>query len=165
MILRLSLLALAATPAFAEATLEGRTVTLFTLTYEDPAKPLYVAEGETVIVGDGVEFGLLPEGVQNGLDVVPVRVNISKSRIEFDYAVTEPGWFTPAKFNGYVMRFDLDCTLFTGAAIDREFSTLPLAEDALSVRSNELMINTEGLTHDEGSHFAVDVEVMDCPLS
>ncbi len=156
---------LLATPATADATLNGRTVTLSTLTYDEPEAPLYIGEGETVIVSDEVEFGLEPEGVVNGMDIVPVRVNIAAKRIEFDYSHTEPGWFVTAEFNGYLLHFDIDCTLFTGARIDRAFSTLPLAEDALSVEDNTLRINVSGLEFTRKSRFAVDIAVMDCPLS
>ena len=37
------------------------------------------------MVGDGVEFGLGPEGAQNGLDVVPVEIEILPRRIEISY--------------------------------------------------------------------------------
>jgi hypothetical protein len=156
--------AVLAGPALAEATLAGRTVTLSTLTYDDPARPLYVGQGETVIVTDAVEFGLDREGVQNGLDVVPVRINIDARRIEFDYSGTDPGLFATADFNGYILTFEVDCTLFTGASIDREFSTLPLAKDALSFSRDTLRINGSGLAYDRKSRFAVDLEVTDCPL-
>lgn len=159
------LLFLSAFPVWAEATLNGRTVTLSTLTYDEPDLPLYIGKGETVIVSDAVEFGLEREGVKNGLDIVPVQVNISSSRISFDYSGTDPGVFAIAKFNGYLLRFELDCTLFTWAEIDREFSTLPLAPDALSVVDNTLRINASGLEFNRDSRFAVDIEVMDCPLS
>jgi len=58
-------------------TLEGRLVT-FTGRDLEPARgrPFLLARGRTVTVGEGLEFGLEPEGLTGGLDVVPVTVEI-----------------------------------------------------------------------------------------
>lgn len=157
--------AVAVGPVSAQATLNGRTVTLSTLTYNDPDYPLYIGRGKTVIVSDAVEFGLEREGVQNGMDIVPVRVNVEAQRIEFDYSQSSPGVFSDAEFNGYLLTFEVDCTLFTGASIDWMFTTLPLEKDALSFSTNTLYINVEGLEFDRQSRLAVDLAVTECPIS
>ncbi len=164
MIRLLALLALTGA-ANAETSLQGRTVTFSVLTYDDPAKPLFVGQGETVVVGDGVEFGLLAEGSQNGLDVQPVLVDIGPSRIEVAYSLTPRGQLFRAAFNGYVLRFETECALFADAAIDRAFTNIALADDAVSVKGGTLMINVAALSYTPESRFAIDLGVADCPLS
>jgi hypothetical protein len=163
--MRLALaLLVAATPALAEGDLTDRTVTLRTLAYDDPARPIYDGQGRTVIVGQGVEFGMGPEGSQNGLDVVPVQVDLFPRRIEFTYPGVS-GAFATAAFNGYVLTFPVDCALFEGAVIDPAFTNMPLAPDALTVLPQELRLNVSGLTYAPGLQVAIDLQVTDCPLS
>lgn len=158
---------LAALPAQAGAdgTLEGRSVTLRVLTYDIPEDPWFEGQGQTVSVGAMVEFGLELEGAQNGLDVVPVQVNVSARRIELSYHATPPGAFVPARFNGYELQFDTDCALFDAASLDREKTTLPLDDNALTMRGGSLFINVQGLEYDQSSRIAVDLSVADCPMS
>lgn len=154
-----------AVAAYADPTLYGRTVTLYSMAYDDPEQPLYVGPTRTVVVSDAVEFGFESDVVQNGLRMVPVLVNIDKSRIEFDYVNSEAGTFATAKFNGFILKFEADCTLFTGAAIDWMYTTLPLEKGALSIDRNTLKVNASGLYHDHESRLAIDLAVTDCPIS
>lgn len=165
MVLAAAVAAQIAGPAGAQGGLVDRVVTFSTLTYDVPEKPLYVGKGRTVLVGDGVEFGLEPEGVQNGLDVVPVMVNIGATRVEVDFSFTPPGHFVTSTFNGYLLSFETECALFLGARVDPAATNLPLAADAVSYDRTEVRINVSGLAFDRSSRIAVDLEVADCPLS
>lgn len=157
-------LALLATAASAGGTLEGRSVTLNVMTYDDPAAPLLESNGVTAKVGSGVEFGMGPEDGQNGFDVLPVQVQIGASRIELGYGAGS-GTFWPASFNGYVLRFQADCVVFTAARIDRAATTLPLADSALRLTGDALYINVSGLDYGPKSRLAIDLDVADCALS
>lgn len=166
MILRsAAVLCLAALPVFAEGTLEGRTVTLNVLTYDDPAVPLLESHGRTVTVGRGVEFGMGPEGWTNGLDVVPVQVEIEPSRIEFSYGGDYEGTFWPAGFNGYVLRFEAGCALFLGATLDTAETTMDVTADDVRIAPRTLFINVAGRDYGPGKRLAVDLDVEDCPMS
>lgn len=159
-------IALLAGPALAGGTLEGRLVTLNVLTYDDPADPILESTGRTVQVGGGVEFGMGPEGAQNGFDVVPVQVEIRPQRIELSYGAGA-GNFWPAAFNGYVLRFaaPADCALFTGARIDREASTMPLQDTDIRVTRDAVYINVAGRDYGPEARLAIDLGVADCTLS
>ncbi len=148
----------------AEPTLQGRLVSFNVLTYDDPAKPFLQAQGRTVQVGDGIEFGLEPEGIINGLEVVPVTVQIGPRRIELEYK-RGTGVMFDAKFNGYVLRFETDCALFEGVSIDTEFSTMPITPAAIHTERGALFINMAGLDYTPGKRFALDLVVGDCALS
>ena len=155
---------LLATPALADNTLRERIVTLSVLSYDDPLKPLFEGAGQTVVVGDGVEFGLGPTGAQNGLDVAPVRVDIGPRRIEVQF--TQPmGLLLDTTFNGYVLAFATDCALFESAHVDAAATTLPLTDADITVQGGRLYINVAGLPFTDRSRFAIDLEVADCPLS
>jgi hypothetical protein len=158
-----ALLMLLAASALAGGTLQGRLVTLNTLTYDDPAQPLLESRGQTVRVGDGIEFGMGPEGIQNGLDVVPVRIEILPARIEIGYE-TGTGSFWPAKFNGYVLRFAADCALFTAAHVDAAATTMAVTDADLRVTNNALYINVAGRAFGPDAHLAIDLAVSDCLL-
>lgn len=152
-----------ALPALAEGSLEGRMVTLNTLTYDDPAKPLLESRGQTVRVSEGVEFGLGPEGAQNGLDVVPVRIEILPRRIELGYDAGQ-GQFWPAVFNGYVLRFAADCALFTGAHVDPAATTMAVSDADIRVTNTAIFINVAGRAFGPSEHLAIDLAVSDCLL-
>lgn len=159
-------LSLAVLPADAAGTLEGRIVTLNTLTYDDPAAPLFESEGRTVKVGGGVEFGMGPEHRGSFLDVVPVTIEITPSRIEFTYPPEAGrGAFYAARFNGYVLRFATDCALFERIAVDRAFTTLPVTEDDIFADRGALYINVEDMAYGPEARLALDLSVADCPLS
>jgi hypothetical protein len=157
----LALAALLAAPVQA-GTLEGRLVTFTVETWDVRDAPLLAARGRTVTVGEGVEFGLEPEGLTGGLDVVPVTVEIGPTRIELSYP-RGIGRFYVSKFNGYVLRFETDCALFESVAIDPAGTTMPGAE--IWAETGALYINVSGLGYGPEAKLALDLEVADCPLS
>lgn len=162
--IRAGLLAcLLATPV-AAGTLDGRLVTFTVMTWDDPAAPYLQAQGRTVTVGEGVEFGLEPEGLTGGLEIVPVQVEIGPTRVELTYPAAT-GQFWTAAFNGYVLRFETECALFTGWAIDRGFTTLPVRDSDIFTDRGALYINVAGLDYGPTARLAVDLEIADCPLS
>ncbi len=143
-------------------TLEGRLVTFTVETWDDRAAPLLVARGRTVVVGQGTEFGLGPEGFTGGLDVVPVAVEIGPNRIELSYP-EGIGRFHEARFNGYVLRFETDCALFQRVAVDPAGTTMKVTE--VWAETGALYINVSGLGYGPKARLALDVEVADCPMS
>lgn len=157
-------LVLAALPAMAEDTLEGRLVTFSVFTYDEPAQPFLQARGKTVMVGQGVEFGLGPEGFTGGLDVVPVTVEIGPSRIELSYPLGS-GQFYASTFNGYVLRFETECALFQLVAIDTKATTMPLSQTDIHAETGALFINVSGRDYGPDKHIALNVVVADCPSS
>jgi hypothetical protein len=165
MIRALTLALLLAGPAFSQGTLEGRVVTFSVLAYDDPDAPIFVGHGATVQVGQGVEFGLRPEGAQNGVDVAPVTVDISPTRVEVRFDQGIGGKLLTAAFNGYVLRFAGDCALFESVRIDKAATNIPLPAQALRTEKGTLFVNVSGLEYTRDSHFALDIDVTDCPLS
>lgn len=165
--MRLALaLTLLAAPALAQGTLEGRVVTLGGLAYDDPAAPLAVVPGRTVTVGQGVEFGIPAQRLDNGLGVVAVQVEITPSRIELTYPPPAgTGDFLVSAFNGYVLSFETDCVLFDAIAVDRAFTTLPVDDGDIFADRGTLYINVAGLRYGPEARLAVDLSVADCPLS
>jgi hypothetical protein len=161
MIRALALALLLAAPVQA-GTLEGRLVTFGVETWDDPAAPLLVARGRTVMVGTGVEFGLGPQGFTGGLDVVPVTVEIGPTRIELSYP-RGIGRFYEARFNGYVLRFETECALFEAVAVDPAATTMEVTE--VWAETGALYINVSGLGYGPEARLALDLEVADCPLS
>lgn len=151
-----------ASPALG-GTLEGRTVTFTVETWDDRERPYLQAQGRTVTVGEGVEFGLEPEGLTAGLDIVPVTVEIGPTRIELSYPAAGSGRFFEAAFNGYVLRFATECALFDRVAIDPAGTTLPVAE--VWAETGALYVNVSGLAYGPEATLALDLEVADCPLS
>jgi hypothetical protein len=152
---------LLAVPA-AAGTLEGRLVTFTVETWDQRDQPFVQARGRTVTVGQGVEFGLEPEGLTGGLDVVPVTVEIGPTRIELSYP-RGIGRFYEATFNGYVLRFETECALFENVAIDPAGTTMPVKE--VWAETGALYINVSGLGYGPTATLALDLEVADCPLS
>jgi hypothetical protein len=143
-------------------TLEGRLVTFTVETWDQRDQPYVQARGRTVTVGQGVEFGLEPEGLTGGLDVVPVTVEIGPTRIELGYPGAA-GRFYEATFNGYVLRFETECALFQSVAIDKAASTMTVTEIWAEVGA--LYINVSGLEYGPEATLALELEVADCPLS
>jgi hypothetical protein len=121
-----------------------------------------VARGRTVVVGQGTEFGLGPEGFTGGLDVVPVAVEIGPNRIELSYP-KGIGRFYEARFNGYVLRFETDCALFQRVAVDQAGTTMKVTE--VWAETGALYINVSGLGYGPEARLALDLDVADCPLS
>ncbi|GHC66211.1 hypothetical protein [Neogemmobacter tilapiae] len=163
--IRALFLLLLASPAMADGTLEGRLVNFSVLVYDDPARPIFVGQGRTVQVGQGVEFGLDREGAQNGVDVVPVAVDISPQRIEVEFLPGVQGELLTAAFNGYVLHFETDCALFEKVGIDREFTTMAMTDADIQTEVSTLFINMSGKTFVPGQGFGLNVQVADCPLS
>jgi hypothetical protein len=155
---------LCATQALAGGTLEGRTVTLNVLTYDDPARPILESIGRTVVVGPGIEFGMGPEFRTPGFDVVPVEVEIGPQRIAFSYG-EGAGQFWTAAFNGYVLRFVTDCALFERVTIDRAETSMPLTEADIRTDVGALYINVAGRDYGPKVRIVLDLVVTDCPLS
>jgi hypothetical protein len=143
-------------------TLEGRLVTFTVETWDQREAPYVEARGRTVTVGQGVEFGLEPEGLSGGLDVVPVTVEIGPTRIELSYPDAGQGRFYRARFNGYVLRFETECALFENVAVDPA-SSMPVTE--VWAETGALFINVSALEYGPGATLALDLEVADCPLS
>lgn len=159
----LALLAIAP-PAGADS-LIGRTAAFSTLAYDVPDQPRYQGQIHTATISDAVEFGLQPEGVQNGLDVVPVLVDISARRIEIDFSPSPPGFLVDAVFNGYVLSFAPDCLVFGEAHVDTGFTTLPVRDADLTLEGRTLYLNVEGLFYDRTSRIGIDLDVTDCPIT
>lgn len=155
-------LALALAGPTAAGTLDGRLVTFTVETWDQREAPYLRARGRTVTVGRGVEFGLEPEGLTGGLDVVPVTVEIGPSRIELGYPRGR-GRFFEAAFNGYVLRFETDCALFEAVTVDPAGTTMPVRE--IWAETGALYINVSGLDYGPEARLALDIEVADCPLS
>ena len=143
-------------------TLEGRLVTFTVETWDVRDRPYLQAQGRTVTVGQGVEFGLEPEGLSGGLDVVPVAVEIGPTRIELSYP-RGIGRFFEATFNGYVLRFETECALFEKVAIDSAATTMKVTE--FWSEGGALFINVSGLGYGPEAKLALDLEVADCPMS
>ena len=160
-----ALLALIAAPALAqEGSLAGREVLFSILTLDNPKEPLFSSSDYVAVVGPGPEFGMVREGTAFGLSSVPVLVDLGPARLDLSYPGELPGQFMHARFNGYVLRFPIDCVLITGAAIDPAATTLPLTNDDLIVSPQTLEINVAGHTYDESTRIGVLIDVMDCPI-
>jgi hypothetical protein len=143
-------------------TLEGRLVTFSVETWDIRETPILIAKGRTVMVGQGVEFGLGPQGFTGGLDIVPVTVEIGPTRIELTYP-QGLGRFYDSRFNGYVLRFETECALFENVAIDPAATTMNVTE--VWAETGALYINVTGLDYGPEARLALDLEVADCPLS
>lgn len=159
----LAVLLLSTAPALATGTLEGRMVTLNVLTQDDPAQPILESRGQTVVVGDGVEFGMGPEFIHPDLDVVPVQVEIGPSRIEFSYGGIS-GEFYQATFNGYVLQFAVDCALFRSVRIDEAATTMPVTLDDIRTEGGSLFVNVAGRLYGPQMTLALEFEVDECLL-
>lgn len=143
----------------------GRSVALAVQVYNDPAKPLFYGRLHLRAIGDGVEFDLDREGPQNGLDVIPVFIDVRARSIVIDYSPTPATELFPAKFNGYVIEFETECDLLRGARIDWEGTNLPVAADALTVEADMLHVNLEGLPVAPSSRVEIDLDLGDCPAA
>lgn len=152
-----------ATPVTA-GTLEGRLVTFTVMTWDDPSQPYVQAKGKTVTVGEGLEFGLGPEGLTGGLDVVPVEVEIGPTRVELTYPKGF-GIFYKAGFNGYVLRFETECALFESFRIDSAFTTMAVTDADVFTDKGALYINVSDRRYGAEQRLAIDLQVADCPLS
>ena len=156
---------MAQTAAAAAGGLLDRTVTFGALAYDDPDMPIYVGQRHPATVSDGIEYGLGPEGQQNGWDIVPSIIDIRDNQIILTYPDTVSGAFPEPGFNGYVLDFLTECVLFNGAEQDVENSTIELDEDAIFVEGSKLFVDVGGLEYGPHVFVVVNVDVADCPLS
>ncbi|UOM33762.1 hypothetical protein [Acuticoccus sp. I52.16.1] len=154
----------AAVPAAADS-LIGRTAAFNVLAYDDPRHPRYQGLVHTATITEQVEFGLIPEGVQNGLDVVPVTVDISAHRIEISFTPSPPGLIADATFNGYVLSFTPDCLIFNTARVDTRTTTLPVSDADITLNGRTLYVNLEGLAYESTSRVDIELDVTDCPVT
>lgn len=163
--MRLAALAICAAQPLVAGGLMERTVTFGALAYDDKSAPIYVGERHPAVVGMGIEYGLGPEGTQNGWDIVPSIIDIRDQQIIVTYPDTVAGTFPDAEFNGYVLDFLTDCVLFNDAEQDLENSTVDLAEDAIFVEGSKLYVDLAGQQFGPETFVVVTVDVADCPLS
>lgn len=164
-----TILALLSTPASVQSgTLEGRLVTFSVETWAEGGARTFGTEGPSVLVGDAVEFGMAPEGRSNGLELVPVTVEIKPERIEITYP-DDPLFpdqrFVEAAFNGYVLRFAADCALFDRVEIDRSFTTMAISDSDIRTDQGALYINVSGRSFGREARIGLDLSVADCPMS
>ncbi|MBT8410924.1 MAG: hypothetical protein KJP02_03885 [Octadecabacter sp.] len=151
--------------AAAAGGLMDRTVTFGALAYDDRAAPIYVGERHPAQVSNTIEYGLGPEGSQNGWDIVPAIIDIRDRQVIVTYPDTVDGTFPEAEFNGYVLDFLTECVLFNGAGQDLENSTAVLQYDAIFVEGSKLYVDMGGLDYGPELFVVVNVDVADCPLS
>ena len=142
-----------------------RTVTFGVLAYDETEVPIYIGERHPAVVTSNIEYGLEPEGQQNGWDIVPAIVDIRDQQIIVTYPDTVGGIFPEPEFNGYVLDFLTDCVLFNGAGQDVENSTVELDDDAIFVEGSKLYVNMAGQNYGPQTFIVVNVDVADCPLS
>jgi hypothetical protein len=145
--------------------LEGRTVTFGGLLYEETEDdPTFLGERHIAVVGPGVEYGLGPEGPQNGWDIVPAIVDISDQRVTITYPDIPGADFPELRFNGYVLDFLTDCVLFAGARVDKRVSSGDFSDADVFTKGARLYIDMSGHAYGPGIKYAVDLDVMDCPI-
>lgn len=157
-------LTLAASGAGAEG-LMGRDVTFGALAYEDRDAPIYIGDRHPARVSDQVEYGLGPEGVQNGWDIIPAIIDIRANQIVITYPDMIPGQFPEIAFNGYVLDFLTECVLFNGAEQNLDLSTEPLTDGAVFTEISQLYIDMSGVTFGPETFIVIDLDVAPCPLS
>lgn len=145
--------------------LMDRNVTFGALAYDDPDAPIYVGDRHPAQVSGAIEYGLGPEGMQNGWDIVPAIIDIRDTQVILTYPDTVGGTFPEPVFNGYVLDFLTDCVLFNGAAQDLENSTAVLDDDAIFVEGSRLFMDLGGQDFGPQTFIVVNVDVADCPLS
>ncbi|SHJ12179.1 hypothetical protein [Wenxinia saemankumensis] len=155
---------LAAPQASQAEGLLGRTVVFTVEVWDDPQAPLLESGAYTARVGPGAEIEMTEEGWL-GMNVVPVTIDISDSRVTFSYEGDWTGTFYPSAFNGYVMRFAGECALIERAKPVAEGSTQPVPAEAVSFGSQELRLNVAGLSHAPGERIEIALRVADCPVS
>ena len=158
------LLACLAAPVAAEGLMD-RNVTFGALAYDDPDAPIFVGQRHPAKVSDAIEYGLGPEGSQNGWDIIPAIIDIRAHRVVITYPEIEPELFPVLEFNGYVLDFLTECVLFNGAAQNVELSTVELPEDAIFTEGSQLFIDVGGVEYGPQTFITVDLDVRPCPLS
>jgi hypothetical protein len=124
------------------------------------------SEGLIVQVGPGVEY---PADVVRQLEAncssAPhpgVEVHIEDHAIVFDFSnVAEPGRFTDAEFEGYILKIvhTADAPILVAATMDWQMTTIEVFEDDLSYDIEGVAINLAGRTFDSHSFLKVDLIV------
>lgn len=163
--IRFAVLMILAAQSAAAGGLMDRTVTFGALAYDIVEAPIYVGERHPAVVTNSIEYGLGPEGVQNGWDIVPSIIDIRDTQVIVTYPDTVGGTFPEAGFNGYVLDFLTECVLFNGAAQDLANSTVELDADAVFVEGSKLYVDLAGQDFGPQTFIVVNVDVADCPLS
>lgn len=153
---------LSASVAAADLTLMGREVTFNIQTYDDPANPLFSSKVQTTTVTSKPEFGLRYEREVNELDVVPIRVDISDTRIEFVYTEDFDNELYKAAFNGYVLTFAGPCVKLDRVSVDRDFTNLPIDNKRVRVDGTTVMVNVSGQVFKPGSQIGLFVDLSPC---
>lgn len=156
-------LILAAQIAAADGLL-GRDVTFGALAYEEREAPIFVGARHPAKVSGAIEYGLGPEGSQNGWDIVPAIIDIRDHQIILTYPPGNEGIFPDLEFNGYVLDFLTECVLFEGAHQDLAQSTVALKEGAIFVEGSKLFVSLSDVVYGPTTFVVVDVEVADCPI-
>lgn len=150
-----------ATPALAMK-LTGQEVTFRVETWDDPEKPLFVSKTQTATVTAKPEFGLRYEREVNEMDVVPMRVDVGESRVEFTYTEDFDNELYKARFNGYVLTFDGPCMFVIKARVDQDFTNIPLDNKRVRTTGRGFTVNVAGLVFRPGTRFAVDLRLSPC---
>lgn len=145
--------------------LMGRAVTFGAMTYEVRETPIFLGERHPSVVSDIVEYGLGPEGPQNGWDIIPAIIDIQSDRVVIAYPDGINGVFPEVGFNGYVLDFLTDCVLFQSAAVDDAASTGTLSDTDVFVEGARLYIDVGGQAYGPTERYEVTLEVLDCPMS
>lgn len=167
MISAIAMLAASSSPAFADS-LMNRLVTFQVLTYDSPESPVFNGHTHVTVVRDGPEFGLLPEGSQNELDVIPVIIDIDATSLWISFETAGEGAFWQAEFNGYVLSFERhnnNCIRFTDARLDTSETTLTLDDDAITFDNLSLRINVAGMSYQPSDRILVHLETSGCATS
>lgn len=155
---------LALPSALAAQGLEGRTVLMRGETWDNPAIPYLLSSDYVGLVGEGPEFGFIPE-TNGNMYVVPVTIDLGPDRVAFSYEGTKGGTFTQAQFNGYVLSFPVECTLLEGARLDLAATSPALAKAEVKVGPRELRVDVAGLTYTARDRIELLLDVTDCPIS
>lgn len=142
----------------------GRLVQFHVSVWDDPDAPIMTSDPFIATVGPGAEFDIARQ-MAPPFQLVPVEIDITRSRIRFAYTSGEEGFFAHAVFNGFILTFPSDCVLFEGAAIDPKGTTLPMSDDDLLVRPQSLGINVAGRSYGRDTVVTIRVDTTDCPLS
>ena len=112
------------------------------------------------IVGEQVEFKLLPENEINGGSLVDVQIDVTSNSILFDFSQSSPSTqFGSGQFNGYVF-FDSSEVLppIRNVTIDRNATTLNLDNSDIRFAENTIYVNVEDLSFNTDSFIKLNVE-------
>ncbi len=161
----LSLLAALLAGSVAAEGLIGRAVTFGAMTYEVRETPIFLGERHPSVVSERVEYGLGPEGAQNGWDIIPAIIDIRADRVVITYPDSVGGLFPEVGFNGYVLDFLTDCVLFNAAAVDKAASTGTLTNANVFVEGARLYIDVGGQAYGPAERYEITLDVLDCPMS